>query len=224
MLPSALILGQWTPARTVPGGSCRWRGPARKQVAITFDDGPAPGSTERVLDTLDDLGIRATFFCLGAQVRAYPALAAEIVWRGHTVGTHGDRHESHFGHSPQWVAADLRRAMSAHRAAGLAEPRWYRPPYGHVTAATVWQARRADLTIALWSASGREWALASPGAVAEHVTRALDPGAIVLLHDTDVSNPAGSTDRVVEALALVAARLRTLEYTAVTLDQLVGAE
>ncbi len=221
MLPSTLILGQWTAARALPGGRCRWRGPSKPQVAITFDDGPAPDYTERVLDRLDELGMRATFFCLGSQVRAHPELAVEIAQRGHAVGTHGDRHESHFAHSPHWVGTDLRRALSAHADAGLPRPRWYRPPYGHVTAATMWHARRADLLLALWSATGSEWSLPSADAVAEHVIGATDRGAIVLLHDTDVSNPSGSTDRVLGALPLIEACIRASGLSAVTIDQLV---
>ena len=220
MLPSALILGQWTTVRAVPGDWCRWRGPAAQQVALTFDDGPAPGYTDQVLDTLDELGMRATFFCLGAQVRAHPALAAEIATRGHTVGTHGDRHESHFARTPRWVDADLRRALAAHDAAGLPRPRWYRPPFGHVTAATLWHARNAGLPLALWSATGREWSLPSAEAVANQVIGALDPGAIVLLHDTDVSNPSGSTDRVLGALPIIAETLRESGWSAVSLDDM----
>ena len=200
MLPSTLVLGQWSKARALPDGSCRWRGPDVAKVAITFDDGPAPGYTDRVLDQLDALNLRATFFCLGAKVRAHPDLAAEVVQRGHTVGTHGFQHDSHFARTPRWVGNDLRSALRAHTEAGLAAPRWFRPPYGHVTSATVWHARRAGLPIVLWSASGLEWSQPTADAVAEHVTRTMDRGAIVLLHDTDVSNPAGSTQRVLDAL------------------------
>jgi peptidoglycan/xylan/chitin deacetylase (PgdA/CDA1 family) len=221
MLPSVLILGQWSTIRAVPGGWCRWRGPSGPKVAITFDDGPAPGFTERVLDQLDELGMVATFFCLGTQVRAHPELAAEIFRRGHAVGTHGDRHESHFARTPRSVGADLRCALEAHQSSGLPRPRWYRPPFGHITAATLWHARNTGLSIALWSAAGHEWSQPSAQAVAEHAIGALDPGAILLLHDTDVSNPSGSTDRVLGALPIIGQWVRECGWSAVSLDELV---
>ncbi|HZP28002.1 MAG TPA: polysaccharide deacetylase family protein, partial [Acidimicrobiia bacterium] len=65
-VPSVVALGQWTPLRALPGGWCTWRGPDAPRVALTFDDGPDPRTTPRVLDRLDGLGFVATFFVLGS--------------------------------------------------------------------------------------------------------------------------------------------------------------
>jgi peptidoglycan/xylan/chitin deacetylase (PgdA/CDA1 family) len=223
MVPSAVSLGQWAPVRALPGELCRWRGPASASsgVALTFDDGPHPATTPLVLDRLDELGLVASFFCLGSLVAANPSLVGEILGRGHTVEVHGYRHDHHFIRTPRWVLADLRSALDVLRGAG-ARPGWYRPPYGQTTGASMYAARRFGLRLVLWSAWGHEWDAPSSSAVADRVIGALDPGAIVLLHDTDVLNPSGSTQRVLEALGPIASELDRAGLKAMTLDQLVG--
>src|SRR5581483_10995404 len=111
-----------------PRGWCRWSGPAgAPAVALTFDDGPSPASTPRTLDLLDELGMRATFFVLGELAEAHADLVAEIRRRGHTVGSHGYRHEHHLLRGPGWIRKDTAAAVTAVAATGV-PPRWYRPP------------------------------------------------------------------------------------------------
>ena len=210
-LPSVLTLGTWAPFRSLPIGLCRWRGPdelplprtgtgerafampagqrALGGVALTFDDGPDPASTPAVLDRLDELGLVATFFCLGTRVEANPELVDEIAGRGHQVETHGYRHEHHLARGPRWVARDLRAAREAMEACGM-RPTWYRPSYGQITGSTLVAARRQGLRLVLWSAWGREWTTLDPVVVAARVSRRLRGGAIVLLHDSDGDGPA----------------------------------
>ncbi len=220
MMPSVLVLGQWVPARATRRPRCVWRGADRPRIALTFDDGPQPGTTEQVLDRLDSLGLKATFFCLGQHVAQFPHLTREIAARGHEVATHGHLHESHFRHSPAWVGADLHRSIEAFAEAGLAPPRWFRPPYGHVTAGTLVHAHRNGLPVVLWSAMGKEWVESSAAAVARRVESSLSPGAIVLLHDAEIN--AGSAGRVVEALPHIATTLDEQGWSASTLGELMS--
>jgi peptidoglycan/xylan/chitin deacetylase (PgdA/CDA1 family) len=222
MVPSVVSLGQWLPVRALPGGWCRWRGPRQPRVALTFDDGPDPRTTPRVLDRLDELALTATFFCLGQQVRAHPDLVCELVRRGHQVETHGHRHEHHFARGPGWIRADLDAALGALDHAGV-QPRWFRPPYGQTTGPTMVEARRHHLRLVLWSAWGREWDEPDGTSVARRVNAALDPGAIVLLHDADVESPEGTSRRAAEALGPIAEELDRRRLEAVTLDRLVGS-
>jgi peptidoglycan/xylan/chitin deacetylase (PgdA/CDA1 family) len=220
--PSVLVLGQWSPLRVLPGDTCRWRGPQTPGVALTFDDGPDESSTPRILDRLDELGLRGTFFCLGELVDREPALVKEIARRGHQVESHGHRHEHHLARSPRWVRFDTDAAVDAMSIAGI-DVSWYRPPYGQMTAATLLAARRHRLKVVLWSAWGREWTTTEPAAVAARVARGLEPGAIVLMHDSDVSSAAGTARVVEEALGPIADELDHRGLRAVTLDELVGA-
>ncbi|HSS10561.1 MAG TPA: polysaccharide deacetylase family protein [Acidimicrobiales bacterium] len=191
-------------------------------MALTFDDGPSPDTTPRLLDRLDQLGLVATFFCVGSLVEGNAELVGELLRRGHQVEVHGHRHEHHFLRTPGWVRADLDAALDALRAAG-AKPKWFRPPFGQTTGATMLEARRHQLDLVLWSAWGREWAECDAASVAKRVCRHLTTGTIALLHDTDAYSPPGSCQRALDALGPIAENLDHKGLKAVTLDQLVGA-
>lgn len=221
-VPAVVALGQWAPVRALPGGLCRWRGPGRPAVALTFDDGPHPEGTPRVAEALGRLGLRATFFCLGSEAERYPDLVAELRRAGHQVETHGYRHEHHLARSPRWVLEDLRRAVAVHRTLGV-PARWYRPTYGQATGTTLLAARCLGLRPVLWSSWGREWATTNVAEVTERVTAHLRPGAIVLLHDSDAHGRPGMWRVGLGALEGVAADLEGRGLEAVTLDRLMGA-
>jgi len=220
-VPSVVSLGHWLPWRSLPGGWCRWRGPCVPKVAVTFDDGPSPVTTPRILDRLDELGLRATFFCLGLEVDRHPDLVAEIAHRGHGVATHGYAHERHLARTPRWIEADLMRSLSALDRVGVS-PRWFRPPYGQTTLATMTAARRHHLELVLWSAWGREWTAPDVAEVVARVDRDLAPGTIVLLHDNDVDSPPGTAQRALDALGPIAALLERRGLRGVSLDELVS--
>ena len=222
LVPAVASLGQWTGIRALPGDACRWRGPRfPARIALTFDDGPHPDATPAVLDRLDDLGLRATFFLVAAAALRERELVAEIVRRGHAVGAHGYAHRSHLARSPRWIWRDLDATACAMTELGVA-PVWYRPAYGHVTTATLVAARARGWRPVLWSAWGREWATRDPSDVAGRVAQGLSPGAIVLLHDSDRFGPRGMCDVVVEALGPIAEALDRRSLAAVTLDELVS--
>lgn len=224
LAPSVASLGQWSPLRRV--GRCAWRGRptgpgGAGAVALTFDDGPSPAATPAVLDRLDHLGLRATFFPNGAAVDRHPDLMCEVVRRGHQVESHGYRHRHHLWSSPPWVAADTARAVAAMASVGVA-PRWLRPPYGQVSAATVVAARRWGMGLALWSAWGREWAEADAAAVARRVNAALAPGVVVLLHDSDEFSAPGSARRALVALDSIAEEMDRRGLRSATVGEVMG--
>jgi len=192
-------------------------------VAITFDDGPSPRSTPVILDRLDDLDVHATFFCVGRLVGRHADLVQDIVRRGHQVELHCHSHESHLRHGPRWVAGDLDDAVAALGDAGV-RARWFRPPYGHTTTATIASARRHQLEVVLWSAWGREWSATSSDSVARRVTRRLEPGAIVLLHDGEDFSPPGSVARVGDALGPIVDAIRSGGLTPRRLDEVLTVE
>lgn len=221
-LPSTVTLGQWTSLQVLPWDLCRWQGPAgRRRVALTFDDGPDPVATPAVLDRLDALGLRATFFPLGSLAEREPDLVAEVVRRGHQVGVHGYHHRHHLARSPAWTWADLGRADRAMQAAGVC-PTWYRPSYGQATGATLVAARLRGWRTVLWSAWGREWTTEDPAEVAGRIAGRLRPGAVVLLHDNDAFGTAGMWRVGLAALDEVARELEERQLEAVTLDELVA--
>jgi peptidoglycan/xylan/chitin deacetylase (PgdA/CDA1 family) len=222
--PSVLVLPTFwkDPPESLPGRLCRWRTSTdRPEVALTFDDGPA-SDTDKTLDALDEFGMRATFFVLGAQIRAFPDTVVEIAARGHEVASHGFEHRHHLFSSPRAIRLDLEMAVQAHRDILGRTPRFYRPTYGQLCAATLVEAQRQGMEVVLWSRWGKEFAESEPGPVLSRLEPGLVAGAILLLHDNDVSCPTGTGDLTRSLLKPLGRSLQDKGLTSVTLEKLLG--
>jgi peptidoglycan/xylan/chitin deacetylase (PgdA/CDA1 family) len=225
-VPSILVLSQWWPVGIPdPGavpGVCRWKGPvnSRDEVALTFDDGPDPDGTVKVLEALERSRRRATFFCLGEQARANPTLLSDIVAQGHEIAVHGDRHARHLLHSPRFIKADLDRSLATMHDAGV-RPAFFRPPYGQTAGSSIVAARRCGVELVLWSAWGREWADHDAASAARRVEQRLGPGSIVLLHDSDASAEAGTAARAAAVVDRLSETLSARRLNAVTMSELL---
>jgi peptidoglycan-N-acetylglucosamine deacetylase len=198
-------------------GSPLWRGPNRPEVALTFDDGPNPHTTPRVLEALDAANVKATFFVVGRKAKAHPELVRELSARGHEIGLHGFDHDRFFSlrRGPH-VVADIRRTQAAIAEAGVPEPTLFRPPIGFVSHFTVWGARRAGVTLVGCSARALDgFARASVQKVTARLLRSLEAGAVVAMHDAaerDDYSPAS-----IEALPHVLTELERRGLRAVKL-------
>jgi peptidoglycan-N-acetylglucosamine deacetylase len=177
-------LGVFWPERGMYG-SALWHGPSRPEVALTFDDGPSPSTTPRVLAELAKAGAHATFFLVGRKALAHPELVREIAAAGHELGLHGFEHDRLFSlRGSARVANDIRRTQAAIAAAGVPEPQLFRPPVGFVSHLTVWGARKAGVTLVGCSARALDgFRGASATKVARRLERSLRPGALLAMHD-----------------------------------------
>ncbi len=187
----------------------------RNHVALTFDDGPDPASTPAFLSVLAEREVSATFFLLGRMAAATPRLARMLVESGHELGLHGWDHRCLLVRSPRSTYDDLARGHETiSRITGRA-PRWYRPPYGLLTTASLQAAARLEMTPVLWTTWGRDWRKgATAESVAADVRRRLDPGGTVLLHDSDCTSAPGSWAAAVAALPGLIDDIRTAGLTA----------
>jgi peptidoglycan/xylan/chitin deacetylase (PgdA/CDA1 family) len=158
-------------------------------VCLTYDDGPGH-STPELLDLLAERGARATFFMVGTEAERFPEIARRVAAEGHAVGSHTLSHLDHDAVDPAEAVADmLAGAETIERVLGF-EPAYYRAPYGYFLEATVDEATRRGWTCVHWSALGYDWREgATPRAVADRVLADLEPGAIVLLHDSRRAKP-----------------------------------
>ncbi|MCA9645298.1 MAG: polysaccharide deacetylase family protein, partial [Myxococcales bacterium] len=166
-------------------GDVLWRGEADQGVVLTFDDGPHPEHTPRILDILEENNVRATFFLVGRKVRLHPEVVKQIVERGHGIGLHGYQHDRLFSwKTPKYVEEDIARTQKAIEEACGQRPTLFRPPIGHVSTRTAAGAKKAGVTLVAWSAKGRDGLKnADPDKVLERLQAGLKPGAILLLHD-----------------------------------------
>ncbi len=149
-------------------------------MALTFDDGPDPEVTPRLLELLDRHGARATFFMVGKAAADQPELVAEVAAAGHAIGNHSWDHPSLPLLQPRAARAQIRwckEVLGGHDS-GL-----FRPPYGDQTPSTQWASHRQGYRGVAWSGVADDW-LDYPAAVLlDKLRPSLRPGAIVLLHD-----------------------------------------
>jgi peptidoglycan-N-acetylglucosamine deacetylase len=186
--------------------------PGAAGVALTFDDGPHPVGTPAVLDALERAGARATFFMVGEQVERRPALAAEVLRRGHAVALHGYRHRLQLRLAGSAVYEDLRRGAAALTEATGVAPVWHRPPYGVYSPAGLAATRAAGLRPLLWSRWGKDWRrFTTPSRIAARATARLDPGDVILLHDADFYSARDSHVRTAQALEQILIVLKSRE-------------
>jgi peptidoglycan/xylan/chitin deacetylase (PgdA/CDA1 family) len=179
-------------------------------IALTFDDGPDPDGTPRILEELARLDITATFFLLGSMTTRHPEVARMVTESGHEIGVHGTLHLNHQLRTPADIRTDIAQAFDCISDVTGVRPMWFRPPYGALTWASLRAAKELGLRTVLWTAWGRDWrARATPESVASDVSRHLRGGATVLLHDSDCTSASGSWQATLGALPRIRARARS---------------
>ena len=187
--PPATPRPSQTPKRKSTGGTSLPAGLIRttgtRQVALTFDDGPHPEWTPRVLDHLKAAGVKATFCVVGVKVRQHPALVARIVREGHTLCNHSWQHDLKLGRKPSAaIQADLARTnQEIGRAAPGAPVNYYRQPGGMWTARVVTVARTLKMKPLHWDVDPQDWAKPTAAQIRTRVLTRARAGSIVLLHD-----------------------------------------
>jgi len=157
----------------------------RAAVALTFDDGPDPRWTPRVLALLRRLQIKATFCVLGSRAREYPALIRQMVTDGHTLCNHSLRHDLFLRRkSPRQIATDLRLSNDLITKAGGVAPRYFRAPGGGWSAPIIAIAQQLGMRPLGWSVDPQDWRKPPVGQLIASVTNNTRPGSIILLHDS----------------------------------------
>lgn len=154
-------------------------------IALTFDDGPHPVNTPRILDCLDRVGAKATFFVQGAMAEAHPEIVKEAARRGHRIGNHGYRHHSAREVPVSEYTADFLRCQALlldllGKDAGLD----FRPPYGHLTPRTFRAMLSAGFRIVFWSVDSRDSFVCDGAELARFVAQMpLRASEVMLFHD-----------------------------------------
>ena len=153
-------------------------------VAMTFDDGPHPRNTPRLLDMLRERNIKATFYVIGRNVDLYPALTRRIVAEGHEIGNHTYTHGNLTKMSDEKVRGELNRCRESIAKATGVQPRTMRPPYGALLQRQrSWIHGEYGYPTILWSVDPRDWQRPGPSVVTSRILSGTTPGAIILAHD-----------------------------------------
>lgn len=175
---SAVVLGTLTHVET-----------EEPLVALTFDDGPHPVHTPRLLDLLGEHGARSTFFMIGRAVARHPEIAERAAAEGHVVANHSWSHPSFPLLSGRGRRIEIRWTQEALPASAQ---RLFRPPWGNQDLASRLTAWRLGFSVVAWSVMAEDWGRDSAAVLVERLRRGLRPGAIALLHDAlyETDHPA----------------------------------
>ncbi|HWI12596.1 MAG TPA: polysaccharide deacetylase family protein [Burkholderiaceae bacterium] len=223
-LDHALITGAglW-PRSTWLGSNLRRLPPAaiaRREIALTIDDGPDPAVTPAVLDLLDAQRVRATFFCVARQAQQHAALCREIVRRGHSVQNHSFTHAHTFSLlGPQGVRRELVQAQDALAQITGTAPRFFRAPAGLRNVFLAPALHELGLQLASWTRRGLDTARRDPSVVLARLTRGLAAGDILLLHDRHAAVAASGRAVSLDVLPALLQRFERAGLRAVTLTE-----
>ena len=194
----------------VPLGSIKAGQRPSGLVALTYDDGPEPDVTGRLLDLMKVRGARATFFVLTGRAERYPELIRRIRGEGHEIALHADRHDR----LTTIPLRDLRRRLVAAKGlleAMIGEPvRLFRPPFGAQSLATYLVARQCGLDVVVWGPYAEDWVAGTPAQIAARGLKGCGDGQILLLHD-GLELPPGEVAPVIDRVAVLALILDGLE-------------
>lgn len=186
-------------------------------LALTFDDGPHPSNTPRLLDILRSRNVKATFYVTGENARKYPAILRRMISEGHEIGNHTMTHGRITKMSTSEIRNEIIGTHQAVKSATGVLPRSFRPPYGATTPAQKeWIKREYGMPSILWSVDPEDWKKPGVSVVTSRLVNGASRGGILLLHDIhapSVDSTPGTIDQ-----------LKRKGFQFVTISQLIGLE
>jgi chitin deacetylase len=188
-----------------------------KLIALTFDDGPWPQTTSKVLAVLKKQNVKATFFVVGKQVEQHPQLVKQAVAEGHAIGNHSWSHQYHH-YSSSAAAHELdKTAALVHKLTGV-KTSLFRPPAGILNNGLVASAQQKKYAVVMWSIDSKDWrsGRTTKQALVDNLLKEAKSGGIVLLHDG-----GGDRSKTIEALPQLITQLKKHGYTFVTVPELL---
>jgi peptidoglycan/xylan/chitin deacetylase (PgdA/CDA1 family) len=186
-------------------------------VAMTFDDGPHPKLTPRLLDLLKERGIKATFFVIGKCVAEFPDIAKRIVDEGHEIANHSWSHPQLPKLSPAAFTAEITQTNDAIQQATGVRPVTMRPPYGAINPTLTKRLNEEyGLSVILWSVDPQDWKIRKSDHVSSHIIKNAAPGSIILAHDIHAST--------IDAMPAALDALQAKGYKFATVSELISMD
>lgn len=186
-----------------------------KQIALTFDDGPNPNFTLKVLDLLNQYNAKATFFCIGVNVETYPEIFKSIIDNGHDIGNHSFSHDAMiaFNSTETWLN-EIKQADNSILRIGGKKTNLFRPPFGVTTPKLARALKVTEHKVIGWNIRSYDTVTKSPKRIIKRITKQIKPGAILLLHDKQPN--------VLPVLEHLLRVLQKRDYQTVTINELLN--
>ena len=190
-----------------------------KVVALTYDDGPNPPYTNRLMEVLEQFGVKATFFVIGRQVEEHSQTAQDLQIQGHELGNHSYSHRRLVSTPKAAIANEIHQTDQLLQNLGSPSKIHFRSPYGYKRIRLPWMLAQLQKINVLWNVDPRDYQAASADAVVDHVLDQVQPGSIVLLHDG-----GGDRSLTVEATARLIPQLQERGYRFQTVSELLALQ
>jgi peptidoglycan/xylan/chitin deacetylase (PgdA/CDA1 family) len=189
--------------------------PGAREVALTFDDGPWPGSTDAILAELVSADVKATFFVVGKQLSARPEVSRRVVAAGMEIGDHSHSHKMLARVPHATITNEILFGQQAIKRELGVTPLWFRPPGGSTNSFVYSEAQRLGMRVVLWSIDPKDWRTPPARVIASRVLDRVRPGSVILMHDG-----GGDRSHTVAALGFIIRGLKARGYAMVTLSRL----
>jgi peptidoglycan/xylan/chitin deacetylase (PgdA/CDA1 family) len=195
----------------------------KKCVALTFDDGPSPIWTPRILDELKRENIKATFFMIGHHVQKYPDIARRVAQEGHTIGNHGYAHSVVFYYTPAELEEEIKYTEYVIESVTGQKTKYYRPPKAWLRPQIKEKVRSMGYETVLWSLNSKDWVSFNHKAMVHYISRNVKNGDILLFHDSGniSTTEGGSRVQTVKSISLLARTLREKGFEFVSMEDLI---
>ncbi len=189
---------------------------AEKKIALTFDDGPHPRYTKKILSILEKYNIKATFFVIGVNIQNYPQELKKIYESGHEIGNHSYDHHSTLGLNKEELCKEIETCEELIYNSIGTKPTLFRPPQGKFDEMLTQITAKKGYSVILWSIDTRDWEHASPSNIAETVIKNISGGDIILMHDY-----VSGKNTTCDALEIIIPALQEKGYEFVTVSELL---
>lgn len=189
------------------------------KIALTFDDGPHPRYTPKILDILEEYGVKATFFVVGVNAEYYPDTMEKIIEKGHEIGNHTYSHPHVSCLNSETLEREVEKCESAIYGLTDYKTKLFRPPEGMIDADVRTVLRSLDYKVILWDIDTQDWANTPPDKISDYVVKNVTSGDIILMHDYVAHNSPTP-----EALRLFLPKLLEKGYHFVVVSELIGLE
>lgn len=189
----------------------------QKQIAISFDDGPAPAYTPEILRILREHDVKAAFFCIGKKVEEHQSILKQVHEEGHIIGNHSYSHDMWFDLFPsRKMTDDLEKMNAATQKVIGVTPKLFRPPYGVTNPNLKRAIQKCNFISIGWNIRSMDTVIKDAQKLLSKVTGSLKPGAVILFHDTSKAT--------LDMLSSFIQKARSMGYEIVRLDKLLNLE
>ena len=195
----------------------------KKQVALTFDDGPHPVFTNKLLILFKEKGIKATFFVTGSNIEKHKKIVTRMIAEGHELGNHSYSHKNLIFKKKSMIKEEIQRTDNLLRELGVKGEIHFRPPFGRLLFAASSVLGALNKKVIMWNVPTKDYKVNDPNVILKRIYKRVKPGSIIVLHDSGIKRPGKIIDRqaTIKAVQILIDELPKKGYEFRTISELI---